>query len=149
MATSDKSQAKVLDLAAERNAAQERRSARSRKAAETRRRNKLTEQRPYLLESSIIRADMERHNVAALAEIEAVEADMLSIETRANNDIAAIRERADAEIAARKIRCADLQSILDMTNRALGRDENRQADNSTVALALADARRSACETGLS
>ena len=98
-------------------------------------------QRPYLLESTVVRAAIAQNYDAALAEIEAVEADMLAVATTANNDIALIRERADAEIAARTSRRDDLRSILAMCGAALGRPVEPPADNAGVAAALGDMRR--------
>lgn len=76
-------------------------------------------QRPYLLESSVVEDDLKRQRAAALSEIEAIEAEILSITERANNDIVSIQQRADAEVSARKVRAEDLEKIVAMADRAL------------------------------
>lgn len=80
---------------------------------------------PYVLESTTVLDDIRRHRDHAQAEADRLDADMLSIETRANTDIQAVRARADQEIAARRARRADLQAILDATSAALATAEPR------------------------
>ena len=80
-------------------------------------------ERPYILDSAVVRDEIERQRQNALSEIDAIQADKLSITQRAERDIASIRERAEAEIRARDDRERDLQKIIDMTGRALGEDE--------------------------
>ncbi len=77
------------------------------------------DQRPYTLESANLEQELDRQRRAALSEIEAVEAEVLSIETRANSDISSIRARADAEIQGRRHRAEDLNKIVAMADRAL------------------------------
>lgn len=79
-------------------------------------------QRPYVLESALVEQTLRRQRDAAQSEIEAVEADMLAIETQANNEIADIQARTDTELAARRARKDDLRRIVDMTGRALDLD---------------------------
>lgn len=79
-------------------------------------------QRPYVLESALVEQTLRRQRDAAQSEIEAVEADMLAIETQANNEIADIQARTDTELAARRARKDDLRKIVDMTGRALELD---------------------------
>lgn len=88
-------------------------------AVATTRKRPTTDQRPYTLESANLEQELDRQRRAALSEIEAVEADVLSIETRANSDISAIRSRADTEIAGRRHRIEDLNRIVAMADRAL------------------------------
>lgn len=79
--------------------------------------------RPYLLESQNLEAEIRRSAKAARSEIEAIDADILSIETRANMDIESIRARADTEVAARISRRNDLTRILDIEAVTFGREE--------------------------
>ncbi len=82
-------------------------------------RPKPPEQRPYLLDSSVVEDDLRRKRDNALSEIEAIDADCLGIETRANNDINSIQARRDTEVSARRHRAEDLRKIVAMADRAL------------------------------
>lgn len=75
--------------------------------------------RPYILESAAFEAEMHRQRDAATSEIEAIDAAITDINTRAERDIAAIQQRAASEIAGRNQRVDDLHKILAMTARAL------------------------------
>lgn len=77
------------------------------------------DRQPYTLESGNLISEIDRQRLAALSELEALDAAMLDIETRANRDIEAIQQRADVEISARRSRAADLNKIVDIANRAL------------------------------
>lgn len=77
------------------------------------------DRQPYTLESGNLISEIDRQRLAALSELEALDAAVLDIETRANQDIATIRGRADVEISARKSRAADLNKLVDIANRAL------------------------------
>lgn len=102
-------------------------------------------QRPYLLESALVEQELQRQRNAALGEIDAVEADMLAIETRANDEIQAIQARTDTELAARRARKDDLRKIVDMTGRALELDQP-PLTNGDVQDALGQAIDKATET---
>lgn len=77
------------------------------------------DRQPYTLESGNLISEIDRQRLAALSELEALDAAVLDIETRANQDISTIRQRADVEISARKSRAADLNKLVDIANRAL------------------------------
>jgi len=77
-------------------------------------------QAPYLLDSGIFMEELKRQSSNASSEIEAILAEILDIETRANNDIASIAARRDSEKAAREARRADLTKIVEMTAQAMG-----------------------------
>ena len=77
-------------------------------------------QAPYLLDSGVFIEELKRQSYNASSEIEAIMAEILDIETRANNDIQQIRARADSEKAAREARRMDLTKIVEMTARAMG-----------------------------
>ena len=77
-------------------------------------------QAPYLLDSGIFLEEIKRQSSNASSEIEAIMAELLDIETRANNDIASIAARRDSEIAAREARKSDLELIVKMAERAVG-----------------------------
>lgn len=74
--------------------------------------------RPYTLESSTVASEITRYGDAARSEIESIEADCLSIDQRANNDIQAINARRDVELAARRERIMDLDRIVAMAGAA-------------------------------
>lgn len=78
-----------------------------------------TDRQPYTLESANLIDEVNRQRLAALSELEAIDAAVLDIETRANQDMATIRARADVEIGARRTRAADLNKLIDIANRAL------------------------------
>lgn len=78
-----------------------------------------SDQRPYTLESANLRSEIDRQRLAALSELEAIDSAILDIETRANRDIEAIRQRADVEIKGRRDRAADLDELIVIANRAL------------------------------
>ena len=77
-------------------------------------------QAPYLLDSGVFIEELKRQSSNASSEIEAIMAEILDIETRANNDIASIAARRDSEKAAREARRMDLTKIVEMTARAMG-----------------------------
>lgn len=77
------------------------------------------DRQPYTLESGNLISEIDRQRLAALSELEALDAAVLDIETRANRDIEAIRQRADVEINARRGRAADLDKLIEIANRAL------------------------------
>ena len=77
-------------------------------------------QAPYLLDSGVFIEELKRQSSNASSEIEAILAELLDIETRANNDIQQIRARADSEKAAREARRMDLTKIVEMAARAMG-----------------------------
>ena len=77
-------------------------------------------QAPYLLDSGVFIEELKRQSSNASSEIEAIMAEILDIETRANNDIASIAARRDSEKAAREARRMDLAKIVEMTARAMG-----------------------------
>lgn len=77
------------------------------------------DRQPYTLESANLTSEIDRQRLAALSELDAIDAAMLDIETRANQDIATIRGRADVEINARKSRADDLNKLVAIANRAL------------------------------
>jgi len=76
-------------------------------------------ERPYILESANLEAEMHRQRMAAASEIEAINAAIADINDRAERDIDAIRQRAAAEITGRNNRVDDLHKILTITSRAL------------------------------
>lgn len=77
------------------------------------------DRQPYTLKSGNLISEIDRQRLAALSELEALDAAVLDIETRANQDIATIRSRADVEISARRSRADDLNKLVDIANRAL------------------------------
>ena len=99
-------------------------------------------QRPYVLESSIIEDDLRRAASNASAEIDAIDADLLAIQERANNDINAIVARRDAEITSRNHRRNDLSRIVAIATRGLTEpvepiyDETTPATSVTLALQI-------------
>ena len=76
-------------------------------------------ERPYILESANLEAEMHRQRDAATSEIDAINAAITDINDRAERDIETIRQRAAAEIAGRNNRVDDLHKVLAMTARAL------------------------------
>jgi peptidoglycan hydrolase CwlO-like protein len=81
---------------------------------------KSTSRQPYVLQSSILISDLDQHKRNAETEIEAIDADILSITERANRDIAAINERKEQEITGRMERKADLELTVAIASAGLG-----------------------------
>ena len=81
---------------------------------------KSASRQPYVLQSSILISDLDQHKRNAETEIEAIDADILSITERANRDIAAINERKEQEITGRMERKADLELTVAIASAGLG-----------------------------
>ena len=64
------------------------------------------------MDSGIFTEELKRQSSNASSEIEAIMAEILDIETRANNDIASIAARRDSEKAAHEARRMDLAKIV-------------------------------------
>jgi len=85
-----------------------------------------TANRPYLLESSVVRDRYAADHSHATAEMDKIDGEILLIATTANNDIAQIRARADAETQARQARRADLEAIAQATAAALASFDHKE-----------------------
>ena len=87
--------------------------------AKTRTGYEKTANRPYLLESSVVRDRYAADHAHATAEMDKIDGEILLIETTANNDCNQIRARADAETQARLARRHDLEAIAKAAYAAL------------------------------